>query len=485
MAKDAVPLTLFVETPCGGEHGHRLLVPSGVSVTEGLVRAFITKANEDGRGANFIGLSRSVQQSINQTKRTGREILVLAGVDVAQMTEREIVAIQKSLMDRTIQKTDWASHPPGTLVVESPELNEWLNEIERNHRLPKIEWQKGPRQISRQPGSSISRVLIMALLLILGVVLALCLGMFAGVSLSRMTLQDGLAPTGTKLKSPADARFRSSRDDDYRKEIERLAREWECDTKQVCASLLRAANWDRRREANDLSVEKAAQDADIRWCLDRLQNCQKPEDRYFVAKDIESKENFRNFALECARPTSNSYKNLRKRLYYAWQKWNNLQDDANAAREGMDNVQKSEKFKDEYQNLIRIMMQLTSDQPDDGDQDTGFRDPDTPLFDRQDVIIWELLGKCKDIMVDNGLYSLFSTPGSTSVNEGVAVFLCDIRAHHKLLLENISAIRYDATDYLEKKGEKIQAESVKKAVRAFEDLIEALSRLCEVQEKQR
>ena len=85
---------LFAETPCAGAEGHRFLIPPGSHVSEMILGEFAHSASTEKFGGNYLAVARKVPQVLpSGAVRTGTEILVLIGVDVARFDSVQALSL--------------------------------------------------------------------------------------------------------------------------------------------------------------------------------------------------------------------------------------------------------------------------------------------------------------------------------------------------------------------------------------------------------
>ena len=147
-------LALFAETPRAGELGHRFLVPVDLSISESEIAEFVQVADSDvSVGENFVAIGRNVpQHSAAGAVRVGREVVVLAGIDVSRVSSHEFALIVTSLqgclnrLDQlVIGGIEWNRTAMGEVIVRRKELQEWLDDVQAV-TVPVTEWRNGPRQ---------------------------------------------------------------------------------------------------------------------------------------------------------------------------------------------------------------------------------------------------------------------------------------------------------------------------------------------------
>ncbi len=467
-------LALFVETPRAGELGHRFLVAGNDQARERQIAEYVKSVDKDvSVGANFIGVARSVRQHSGTAIRTGREIIVLAGVDVSRITgpsrDQLLTTLQKHL-DRlehlVLRGIDWSRLPNAELVVRSAELSQWLDEI-RAFQFPETEWLGGPRPLApadvgltstRRPRISrpvVGFVLLVSLLATLFVVGTWFFG----------TPQNGADRSAAHQE--LENRGQGSKASDSEYAIRELADEWACSPDDVSRSLLRAANWDRRREADTLSFDIGLNDGEVRPLVDKVTSKAGVE-RMLVSPAVDSEPHFRNFAIRHRSSPVTASHDVRRWLYGVWGKWGRL-------RESVANANKALPAMEKADDLTRMMVVVAQLEPDVGLGD-GFREPITPLFDRQDVMIWRFLNQCRVTMKSCGINEFLREPVASPPISELASFLAAVRMNRTEIVATIAGSRSQAAETVGNSQGQEAEKSVRDAYRAFEDFVEYLAR---------
>lgn len=131
---------LIAETPRAGKWNHRYLVAVGNTLSESVIANFVRSARDELIGKNYIAVEREVFQE--QSGRTGKETLLLIGVDTKHLSDTQKLKISSHLevclkedLDHLISTIPWESTGKN-LVVESPELSKWCEQFSE---LPNIE----------------------------------------------------------------------------------------------------------------------------------------------------------------------------------------------------------------------------------------------------------------------------------------------------------------------------------------------------------
>ncbi len=148
-------LALFAETPRAGQLGHRFLASLGLSISENEMAAFIQAATDDVTlGENFVAVGRNVpQQAVCGTFREGREVLVLAGIDVRRTPGHllarivEVLREQITSLDCLIRDgIDWSCVSQTEVVLQRAELAAWLAALQALC-VTRVAFSEGPRPL--------------------------------------------------------------------------------------------------------------------------------------------------------------------------------------------------------------------------------------------------------------------------------------------------------------------------------------------------
>jgi hypothetical protein len=470
-------LALFAETPRAGERGHRFLVAANSQLSEPRIAEFLERAQKDvSFGANFIGVSHSVQQVSGTAVRTGREIIVLAGVDVSRIPDPSrdrLLALLRELLNRlehlVLRGIDWSRLPPADLLVRTDELSQWLDEVQALN-LPETEWHSGPRPVALTDAAPTSKRGLQVPPAVLGFGYGLLFSLIVILLVVWVWLR-GTSQNGAdgNVAQPDPERSHPAKPLDIKKITENIAAEWACSPDDVVRSLLRAANWDRRHEADSLSFEAGLKDGEVQHLLRQVTSKDGVE-QLLVSPAIGSEPDFHRFALN-HRLSPTASRDLRKWLYDAWEEWDKLRkavDNANGPLSGAENGD----------DLTRMMGEIARLHPGEG-FGVGFRAPTTPLFDRQDVMIWDFLDQCRVEMENRGINQFLGkpviSPPASEASE-LASFLAAVRANRGQILSCLAGSRSQAAGKVGKSQGREDEKSVTSAFRAFEDFIEHLAR---------
>lgn len=148
-------IILFAETARAGDIGHRFLVAKGCLATETQLSEYLQAVNAPITiGANFLAVRADVDQRLdNGTVRKGKEILLVAGINIARFNPGQLGQILNTLMTRlgelgelVTRQMDWGKYSRGELIVERPEFGDWLREI-ATPLISLTDWQCGPKHL--------------------------------------------------------------------------------------------------------------------------------------------------------------------------------------------------------------------------------------------------------------------------------------------------------------------------------------------------
>lgn len=468
-------LALFVETPRAGNHGHRFLVSCEDQVPEKRIAEYVKAVDKDvSFGANYLGVARSVEQR-GTAVREGREIVVLVGIDISRANvhlQKELTGLLRKYLEQLeqlLQTIDWSHVGRERIVIYRRELSGWLDEVQRRYPLRPVQWIKGPRPLRNSTKARTWRriavvVIIIAIMIISGLII---FPNAVSPPDERPVAED--ASRSDQSLGPVRER-RPEETIDIDRTVNDLGKEWNCPPEDVVRSLLRAANWDRRREADKLSLATGLADAEVRDLLKRLVSKNGIE-RLLVSPAISDGESLASFVRSYKRQPITESCQLREWLFDAWEKWEQLRKSEERARKTLDSVNEDP--------LTKMLIAVARLQPDVGFGD-HFSMPTTPLFDRQDVMIWRFLGRCQAQLEYSGINKEFSEePVASPLNSELASFLAALRANRLQILGNLASSRLKLTEAVmnaNKENRKGAADAIKSVYRAFEDFIEHLGR---------
>ncbi len=120
---------LVAETPRAGKWNHRFIAAQNGSLSDSEVAKMIAAARRNPQGDDYLAVIAETTQSMSG--RTGKEILVLTGVDVKKLSDnqhQQIVAqLEQRLADLATlvtEEIDWDKEGQA-ILVKRPELGEW------------------------------------------------------------------------------------------------------------------------------------------------------------------------------------------------------------------------------------------------------------------------------------------------------------------------------------------------------------------------
>lgn len=450
-----IGLRLIVETPRGGEAGHRFLT-SRHDMGDSEVASVATEASQNAVGRSYISVSRQVTQRLpNGAVREGAERMILVGLDVDLLQPEQTEQVKSELtsfllsLDTLIASMDWPSGNRST-VIACKELRNWVAG-EMFARLPLSEWTVvACSQKSALPLRSVKNWLL------IGTIILACGGM---IWLStRPDRQSGI----TK-----DPRPSLPVNDEAR--VQELARKWGCAPEDLVRSLKRAHDWDKRRDADSLSLKLGLSDPDVIEMLNKI-TTRIGSDQFWGSPSTEAAvaDGFNSFVRDYSVKSAEEMIGLRKWLYSTWLQFNDLKQAAGNARDFLNREQQVDNFSS---MLVSVALYET---------EVGlgkfFQEPATPLIEQQDIMIYRLLDHyCKSCR-DAGF------PGSTErsldrVGENdFANFIYDVRIHDEALLAEIKESRKNLCDSIHEKQGGESKDAVFEAYQSFEKFIEQLSK---------
>jgi hypothetical protein len=454
---------LFIETPRAGEHGHRILVGTRQKGLDPSIAVNFLRMldKDDSVGENFVGVSRTVKQVCGTAVREGREIIVLAGVDATKISTTDLEDLKKWLEEKldqfensVLSKTAWSQLSDRNVLIEEAVLGEWLEEIDQERKLPHTDWCSGPRPRSGAPQASLSeqnsprsrgerwsrRPLTLLVCLLLTCLLFGSVGILPPSLIAQpnsswweriYTFRDSLynsvfSSFGNRSKpdTAADPNYKRS---DSKQEpcnlkghITKLAEEWHCTELAVVHSLLRASNWDRRHLAEKMEdIEQFLNDGDVKIFLQEIMGKESP-DRFFMSREVQSNQDFRDFVQHDVLHNSDDvrkYRDFREWLYSTWERWNDFKEE----------VERTENFRSTSADASHKMLEMLAKIPQEEGFGDGFCFPMTPLFDRQDTMIWDFLKQIPTVLKKLDLIS----------SEELAKSLKEIRERHEQIIDKV------------------------------------------------
>lgn len=505
---------LFAETPRAGRLGHRFLVAADNPLSEPLLSAFARAVNADDApvwGANFLGVAHPAEQFVGPTVRIGREIMIVAGVDVERLSESSRARLSEKLKDflnrlesEVLQVIDWTRLPSGELVVPAKPLTDWNNEL-LELRLPVADWQAGPRRSEKSlrpavektapsnPSAStsvpekhsvetVSRLHRKLFLTTIGVCIVLLL-------LFSFTVADGpikkLFQAGRNLlkhdrpiTEPEIVPPEVVIDEQV---IQSLAEEWGCRPEDVDREIIHAQAWDKRDQTtlspaelhnmrnkclisfinkHDRPISKSTADrpgdsVTIRFSLDKW------------IHEIED-ENLKRLVESRGFMSADEVIRFRQDLYRAWTKWSDLRKEWDELGKETQGLIVASSASDSF---IKMISDLAAIQPDKN-MGIGFIEPKTPLFSRQDEMIVQHFQICRASLQGRGVYRLFSGAGFL-IGDDLASFVDGLKSSLDTILENVRRERAAIADLARSQG--LSGDKIFDVYRAFEEFLETFA----------
>lgn len=381
---------LVIETPRAGDLGYRFLV-SRVGLGESDLVRLVTESTRDPIGSNYISTWQEVAQTLNtKTVRFGAERIILYGVDTSSLAPEKLASVQNELRElfgpiETLTKSmDWRKSARSVIVV-LPELQQWI-EKPLFRELPFSDSSlpiSAPLPCGASAGhqkrnrSSIFWIFLCSGLL---AILAIFLVIFTWPH-----------PPGTPRGSSQSSLSQNAIVND----IEQLAKEWKCNQEDLGKSLLRAANWDRRN--NTLHLNAIKDDQEVKKLVARIIAAKKesPTRGSLVSPSLRNEDNFRNWVIDQNIKTPEQARVLREQLFTAYKHLKDLE----IACERVDDDISDTKVHDPFTKYI---IEIPKDDSWERSSD-DFVEPKTPLFDRQDAIVYDLLQRTSRSLIESGV----------------------------------------------------------------------------------
>ena len=210
------------------------------------------------RGNKFIAVSRHVPQVASTATRTGRETLLLLGLDVTKTSACALLQVLKLLQERlnsietvVLSQIAHSQTPQAGLRIVCHECDEWLRECESKYDLPKTDQQSGARPFNKQEQQDVRALArqkshpicgsSMCASALLGVIFIAIRG-FVLVALARSMMRNTASRCRqAQVKPCPDVLEERSR------LVSRCAGKWQSTPKDVVGSLVRAADWGSRK----------------------------------------------------------------------------------------------------------------------------------------------------------------------------------------------------------------------------------------------
>jgi len=400
-------------------------------------------------GRNYISVSREVTQSLkNSTVRTGTEQIVLHGAGTEDIGPADVAAVQDALrslflsLQRLTDTIDWRSAGRST-VISCPELREWIERPEFRElqlRTTAASTSHSTRDAvskhKRRPRRPVAWVVAAASIATLIIAVAILVGkLFNG----------GEGPGPRPPEPPGRAAF------------QHLAREWDCTPDELGASLLRAANWDRREQADVIGLDSMLADGEVLAIMDKINATSHPA-QFLVSPALEREDGFRRLVIDRGAKSANDARALRRWLFSMWQRFSELKRDASRASDFLREIEGGDAFS-------RSIMMIAEFQLDVGTGE-GFREPATPLFDRQDVMIYRALESIHQTLGDAGAAQVLI---AENANDGSALptFVARLEASRDSIPRLIGESRRTVIDQVPAEGVGVVRDDAYKSLEQF------------------
>jgi hypothetical protein len=118
---------LIAETPRAGKWNHRFIAAPDGSLSDSEIAEIVTAARRNPQGDDYLAVSVETVQSVSG--RTGKEILVLTGVDVKKLSESQhqqiVTQLEQRLADLATLVTEEIDWDGQAILVKRRELGEW------------------------------------------------------------------------------------------------------------------------------------------------------------------------------------------------------------------------------------------------------------------------------------------------------------------------------------------------------------------------
>ena len=360
---------LIVDTPRAGELGHRFVVPPSV-LDEAEVARVAGRASREGRGEDFVSVTRNVVQRLGGgAVRNGPETLILAGIDVGRLDDRAIGRLKSSLeslwprVDNLVEDFAQGSYPTRDTLAHAAELEDWKDELCRDDKLPAfVKPSSKPR--TRLPIAVILPGAILALM-------TLVLIMFA-----RRRLESVPPPRSARPSIQETQRLRGT--------LEELANRWNCGPEDVARSLQRATNWDKRdkpQKFDEFLISAGSEDRVLQISGELSQGT--PGACFgFIEKDHPAEAEVLRGLLHAGGdgPTLR----LRRSLFESWEAFKQVRG---TSQEVADLLEMADVSPSGFRKTIGFLRKISVP----AGLGSGFSAPSTPIFDRQDVLIVDLI----------------------------------------------------------------------------------------------
>jgi hypothetical protein len=381
---------LVIETPRAGDLGHRFLV-SCPGLSESEIVGLVTESTRTPIGSHYISTSQQVAQTLNtKTVRFGVERIILYGIDTNGLTPEKLALVQNELqvlfgpVENLIKTMDWQRNARSVVVV-LPELQRWIEKSIFSDLLPTDSSNPISAPLPRGASAGHQKRNRSSIFWFF-----LCLGLLAILAFFSVIFT-WPPPPGTPRGSSQSPLSQNTKVND----IEQLAREWKCNQEDLGKSLLRAANWDRRNDKLHLNAIK--NDQEVKKLVAQIIAAKKesPTRGSLVSPSLRNEDNFRDWVIDQNIKTPAQARVLREQLFTAYKHLKDLE----IACERVDDDISDTKVHDPFTKYI---IEIAKNDPSERSSD-DFVEPKTPLFDRQDAIVYDLLQRTSRSLIDSGV----------------------------------------------------------------------------------
>ena len=409
-------LSLIVETPNAGNVGHHFLISSSELMESDVVQAS-ANASQYAVGPTYISVSRQKRQTLdNQTVREGTERIILFGVETSELKAKQLESLKELLtqhfdsLQLLLDATDGNINERLAMSV-FPEMGKWLQHpgfqelpIARSFRKHDVQLQEvsSPAENGRRYRAWWKPALIVSCLFLGGLIYF-------------------------DFGDEGEVRPPISEDEGQNKTVEFFAKEWACSPGDVSAGLLRAADWNRRIQT--LAPESLKVDGEIVQLIKKMETNQPPE-RFFISDAVRNETAFQQFALSCGVSNHVESVNFRVWIFKSWNELTKLKLVCEDLSRELDGA-KSDNA------LCAFSTTFSTSEGAVGAGD-GFIEPKTPVFDRQDVMIYNALESVRSMLSDSGLAEALLADMSTDDLSG---FIGQLRNSHEMVKEKINELQ--------------------------------------------
>jgi hypothetical protein len=440
---------LVIETPRAGDAGHRFLT-SCSDVGESEIARVMAEASRTPVSDTFISVSRQVTQTLkNSTVREGTERIILNGVKVGDLEQSDIDAVQVALtklfvpLQRLTDTLSWQSIERTTVILR-PELQGWIDRPEFR-KLPTTKSAARTGRLTQDTVSIPKRRLPRRAVAWAIVATGIATLVVAVAILVKNPFNGGAGPDPRPPEPPGQAAF------------QQLARDWDCTPDELGVSLLRAANWDRREQADVIGLDAMLADGEVLAIMDKVKATSHPA-QLLVSPAVERDDRFRRLVMDRGAKSANDARALRRWLFASWQRFSELKRDASHASDFLREIQGGDAFS-------RAIMMISEVQLDVGTGE-GFREPATPLFDRQDVMIYRALEHIHQRLGDAGVAQVLIAENANGGSD-LPTFVARLEESRDRIPRLIGESRRTVIDQVPAEGVRVVRDDAYKSLEQF------------------